>query len=84
MAAGAAQADDQPELQLMFVQTAAGIEVDTAAQTLRLKDVVPQALYFFDRPERVAGHVTMAGYLDEWTKGENNFGEDPPNATLSV
>jgi hypothetical protein len=84
MAAGAAQAENQPELQLMFVQTAAGIEVDTAAQTLRLKDVAPQVIYFSDRPERVAGHVAMAAYLDEWTKGENNFGEDPPNATLSV
>lgn len=38
MATAAAQAEDQAELQLMFVQTAAGIEVDTAAQTLRLKD----------------------------------------------
>jgi hypothetical protein len=84
MTTAAAQAEDQPELQLMFVQTAAGNEVDTAAQTLRLKDVVPQALYFSDRPERVAGHVTMAGYLEEWTKGKDNFGEDPPNATLSV
>jgi hypothetical protein len=84
MATIAAQAEDQSELQLMFVQTAAGIEVDTATQTLRLKDVVPQALYFSDRPERVAGHVTMAGYLDEWTKGKDNFGEDPTNATLSV
>jgi hypothetical protein len=62
----------------MFVQTAAGIEVDTAAQMLRLKHVVPQVLYFSDRPERVAGDVTMAGYLEEWIKGENNFGEDRP------
>lgn len=84
MMTATAQAEDQSELQLMFVQSAAGIEVDTTAQTLRLKDVVPQALYFSDRPERVAGHVTMAAYLEEWTKGENNFGENPPNATLSV
>lgn len=84
MAASATQAEDNSDLQLMFVHTAAGIEVDAAAQVLRLKDVVPQVLYFSDRPERVAGHVAMAGYLEEWTKGENNFGEDPPNATLSV
>ena len=43
-------------------------------------------LYFSDRPVRVAGHLTMAGYLDEWkaTEGPNNFGSNPPNATLSV
>jgi hypothetical protein len=68
----------------MFVQTAVGTEADTAAQTLRLKDVVPQALCFSDRPEHVAGHVTMAGCFEDWTKGKDNFGEDPPKATLSV
>ena len=84
LVAGMALAEDNSELQLMFVQTAAGIEIDRAAQELRLKDVVPQVLYFSDRPQRVAGHVDMAGYLEEWTKGKDNFGEDPPNATLSV
>jgi hypothetical protein len=84
MMSAAVRAEDQPELQLMFVHTAAGIEVDTAAQTLRLKDVEPQVLYFSDRPERVAGHVPMSGYLDEWKAGADNFGEDPPNAVLSV
>jgi hypothetical protein len=84
MVTAAAKAEDQSELQLMFVHTASGIEVDTAAQTLRLKDVEQQVLYFSDRPQRVAGHVSMAGYLEEWTTGKDNFGEDPPNATLSV
>lgn len=58
----------------MFVQTAAGIELHPSAQWLCLKDVVPHVLSFSDRPQRVAVHVAMAGYLDEWTKGENNFG----------
>jgi hypothetical protein len=35
---------------------------------------------------RLAGHLKMAEYMDEWTKkaGKDNFGNDPPNATLSV
>jgi len=39
-----------------------------------------------DRPERIAGHIKMADYLTEWTSqaGKDNFGKDPPNATLSV
>jgi hypothetical protein len=43
-------------------------------------------LYFADRPQRIAGHIKMAGYLKEWTAkaGKDNFGADPPNATLSV
>jgi len=43
--------------------------------------VAQQTLYFADRPERVAGHVKMSHYLNEWT---DNFHNDPPNATLSV
>jgi hypothetical protein len=82
--AGAAAAEEQPKLQLMFVQTAEDVQADPDAGTLRLKNVGSQTLYFSDRPERIAGHVTMANYLEEWKAGADNFGEDPPNATLSV
>jgi len=46
----------------------------------------PQTIYFSDRPVRVAGHITMPAFLEEWTTaaGPNNFSKDPPNATLSV
>jgi hypothetical protein len=72
--------------QLMFVQSAEDLKVDTAAQTLRLMNVNQQTLYFSDRPVRIAGHLKMADYLKEWTAkaGKDNFGADPPNATLSV
>jgi hypothetical protein len=43
-----------------------------------------QTLYFSDRPLRIAGHLTMADYLKTWKEGRDNFGADPPNATLSV
>jgi len=75
--------DDQ-KVQLMFVQTADDLKTD--ADTLRLVNVGQQTLYFSDRPERVAGHLTMPAYMDEWKAGEgaDNFSADPPNATLSV
>ena len=71
---------------LMFVQIADDLKVDDAAKTLRLVNVGQQTLYFADRPVRLAGHVKMADYLEEWTKkaGKDNFANDPPNATLSV
>ena len=70
----------------MFVQTADDLKVDTAAKTFRLVNVNQQTLYFSDRPVRIAGHLKMADYLKEWTAkaGKDNFGEDPPNAALSV
>jgi hypothetical protein len=73
-------------VEILFVQTAEDLKVDPDAQTLRLVKVNPQTLYFSDRPNRVAGHLTMAAYMDEWqwSEGANDFASDPPNATLSV
>jgi len=75
-----------PKPQLMFVQVAESMTSDPAAKTVRLVNVHPQSLYFADRPVRIAGHLKMAEYMEEWTKkaGKDNFGNDPPNATLSV
>jgi hypothetical protein len=70
--------------QLMFVQTAEDLNVDAAAKTFRLVNVNQQTLFFSDRPVRIAGHYKMADYLKVWSEGKDNFGEDPPNATLSI
>ena len=72
--------------QLMFVQSADDLKVDSAKSTFRLVKVNQQTLYFSDRPQRIAGHLKMADYLKEWTAkaGKDNFRADPPNATLSV
>jgi hypothetical protein len=70
----------------MFVQSAEDLKADPAARTIRLVKVNQQTLYFSDRPQRLAGHITMADYLKEWTAkaGKDNFAADPPNAALSV
>jgi hypothetical protein len=75
---------DENKIQLMFAQTAEDFKAD--GNTLRLVNVVQQTLYFSDRPVRIAGHLTMAAYMDEWKAGEgpDNFAANPPNATLSV
>ncbi len=75
---------EQP--QMMFVQSAEDIKVDAAADTFRLVKVNQQTIYFSDRPQRIAGHMKMADYLKEWTAkaGKDNFGADPPNATISI
>ena len=72
------------QVQLMYVQSAEDLRVDAATSTLRLVKVNPQTLYFSDRPQRVAGNLKMADYLKTWKEGRDNFGADPPNATLSV
>ena len=79
-----ARAEDTTKVQLMFVQTADSLKADDT--TLRLVHVNQQTLYFSDRPARIAGHLTMPAYMDEWKAGAgpDNFANDPPNATLSV
>jgi hypothetical protein len=86
MAASTASAAANETPQYMFVQIADDIKVDKAAKTFRLVNVNQQTLYFTDRPVRIAGHIKMDAYLKEWTAkaGKDNFGEDPPNAVLSV
>ena len=51
--------------------------------TLTLKDI-PRVIYFSDRPDRVAGHMSLKKFVESWGKGSNSFKTDPPNATLSV
>jgi hypothetical protein len=84
LAATSAIAAEAP--QFMFVQSADDLKVDAAKSTFRLVKVNQQTLYFSDRPVRLAGHLKMADYLQEWTSkaGKDNFGGDPPNATLSA
>ncbi len=79
----AARAADEP-VQLMFVQTAENVKID--GDTLRLVNVGQQTLYFADRPVRLAGHLSTADFMTTWTAkaGPDNFGSNPPNATLSV
>ena len=74
----------EDKVQLMFVQTADDLKADD--KTLRLVNVGQQTLYFSDRPVRIAGHLPMDAYMEEWTAGAgpDNFASDPPNATLSV
>ena len=51
--------------------------------TLTLNDV-PLVVYFSDRPNRIAGHMSLESFVESWGKGPNSFKSDPPNATLSI
>lgn len=80
------RAADAPKPTLMFVQVAEGMTADPTTKTVRLVGVSPSTIFFADRPVRLAGHVRMPEYLEEWTPkaGKDNFAKDPPNATISV
>lgn len=76
------RSSENETVELLFVQDAKGIEYD--GKTLTMKEADPYTLYFSDRPDRIAGHLTIAAFLEEVSKGADSFAEDPPNATLVV
>ena len=65
----------------LFVQNATSVTY--ADGKLTLAGVSPATVMFYDRPERIAGHMTTARFVPFWSEGSDSFLKDPPNATLS-
>lgn len=70
------------QLEFLFVQTADSAML--ADGVLRMGGVNPATIYFSDRPDRVAGHLTTEEFVATWGEGEDSFASNPPNATLSI
>ena len=70
---------ENPEFLYVLSATSGSFEGDT----LTLRDV-PLVIYFSDRPNRIAGHMSLKKFVKLWGKGKNSFKKDPPNATLSI
>ena len=78
-----AQAEEKNEMaELLFVQNSHDVSLEKCKLTL--KKVGPTTIFFTDRPQRTAGHMTTKDFVDEWSEGDNSFAADPPNATLSI
>ena len=78
-----AQAEEKSELaELLFVQNSHDVSLEKGRLTL--KKVGPTTIFFTDRPQRTAGHMTTKDFVDDWSVGENSFADNPPNAALSI
>ena len=73
--------DDSKEPSYLFVLSATSGSLKGDTLTL---NGVPNVIYFTDRPDRVAGHLSLEKFVEMWDKGDDSFKADPPNATLSV
>ena len=70
------------EVEYLFVQ---GAESGSIADgVLTMGGVDPSTIYFSDRPERIAGHLTTEEFVAGWGEGDDSFASNPPNATLSI
>jgi len=73
--------DDSKYPRYLFVLSAQSGSLEGNKLTL---DGVPNVIYFSDRPNRIAGHMSLEKFLEMWDKGADSFKEDPPNAVLSI
>ena len=76
---GVAKTEIVPSL---IVLNSAGATLE--GTTLTLTGVAPNSIIFADRPVRAAGHALTANLIEEWSDGNDSFGKDPPNATVST
>ena len=74
--------DDSKKLSYLFVQTADSGKFD--GKTLTLKIASPVTVYFSDRPYRIAGHMPLKKFIEDWNKGVTSFKDVPPNGVLSI
>ena len=65
----------------LFVMNSSGVTLQGGKLTLT--GVAPNSIVFADRPVRAAGHDLTSRIVDDWSKGSDNFAQDPPNATVS-
>jgi hypothetical protein len=70
------------EVEFLFVQNA--IAATLSEGVLSMIGITPETLYFSDRPDRIVGRVTTREFVDHWSKGEDSFEANPPNAVLST
>ena len=78
----AEEAKSMGKVTLLFVQNAQGAALDNGKLTL--KGIAPATIFFSDRPQRIAGHLTTKDFVPFWSEGKDSFAANPPNATLSV
>jgi hypothetical protein len=81
--ATAQAAEEKGEMaELLFVQNSHDVSLEKGKLTL--KKIGPTTIFFTDRPQRTAGHMTTKEFVDEWSEGGKSFAADPPNASLSI
>ncbi len=73
--------DDSKEPSYLFVISGTSGSLDGDTLTL---NGVPNVVYFTERPDRVAGHLSLEKFVESWNKGKDRIKADPPNATLSM
>lgn len=79
---------DNETINALFIQNSAAAkilphETDSAKLKLVMQNVMPNVIWFADRPVRKSGVISIEQFIGNWNKGENSFAKNNPNAALS-
>ena len=74
------QAVKQKSAKMLYVISSQAAKVEKKNNAVYLELKKPAITYFSDRPVREAGAVSLNGFQGLWTKGENSFAKNSPNA----
>ncbi|MCG7521784.1 hypothetical protein [Ruegeria sp. Ofav3-42] len=77
-----AQDSDSDECKALFVHNAGSVSMN--GDTITMEDVSPIVTFFCDRPVRYAGVLSIQGFLDIVSEGDDSFAANPPNALLTI
>ena len=77
---------ENPPVSLLFVQMAtSGTFTETDdGHLLVLEGINEQTIYYSDRPNRVAGHMSTDELVKKWTSGDDSFESNPPNTVMAI
>jgi hypothetical protein len=80
---GCAKSEERPhEPAFLLVQSSKAFSYD--GNRLVVEGTSPTTIFFSDRPDRIAGHMPLETAYAWGRFGDDNFLDDPPNATLSI
>ncbi len=57
-------------------------EINSTSYSLQLDDISNKIILFSDRPNRIVQTQTVDNFIGNWTRGQDSFQLNPPNAAL--
>ena len=69
---------------IQHAQSGSISEINDTAYYLVLYDVSAKTILFSDRPDRIVTSVSTLDFIGNWSRGEDSFSVDAPNAVLVV
>jgi hypothetical protein len=74
--------EESHEPAYLLVQSSRAFSYD--GERLTVHGTSPTTIFFSDRPDRIAGHLSLEEAYAWGQSGDNSFAENPPNAVLSL